>query len=286
MNIEELQKKREELRPKIGEAKRIREKFNEKTKELRNKKYDIVAQIKKYKHEGTRHKDLRDEINRRVAGSKKRRMELNREYKKIQREVETLRKKYLPEEEPLESLNERRDELEFRQMTHQMSKREEAELVEELSKLNKKIKRRKKILEKNPALKEAMDKEMLIKEKGDKEHIRVRELADRAQEEHLKMVECFNKSDELYRELKKIQKEYVLARLDADKFHKKLVSCIKEIREIEEQMESMKKREKVDKIQKERSAIQKKADDVYERFKKGEKLSTEDFMLLQKAGLI
>ncbi len=47
-----------------------------------------------------------------------------------------------------------------------------------------------------------------------------------------------------------------------------------------------KEKEKVDKIQKERTAIQKKADDVYERFKKGEKLSTEDFMLLQKAGLI
>ena len=156
----------------------------------------------------------------------------------------------------------------------------------EIIKLNEKIKERQKILEKTPELKEILEKERLIKEKGDKEHVKVRELADKAQEEHLRMMECFNKSDELYKELKKIQKEYVMARLDADKAHKKFVSYIKEIREIEEQMESMKKKEKVDKIQKERTAIQKKADDVYERFKKGEKLSTEDFMLLQKAGLI
>jgi uncharacterized coiled-coil DUF342 family protein len=38
--------------------------------------------------------------------------------------------------------------------------------------------------------------------------------------------------------------------------------------------------------EKEKDAIMRKADEIYQRFKKGEKLSTEDLLLLQKAGLI
>ena len=34
------------------------------------------------------------------------------------------------------------------------------------------------------------------------------------------------------------------------------------------------------------SAAQKQADDIFEKFKRGEKLSTEDLMILQKAGLL
>ena len=137
-----------------------------------------------------------------------------------------------------------------------------------------------------PELKEAMDKKRQTKEKGDKEHQKVKELADRAQDEHLKMIEAFNKSDELYKQLKEVLNQYVLARLDADKAHKKLVTYVKEIREAEDEMSTLKKEEKAEEIREKRTVIQQKADDVYNRFKKGEKLSTEDFMLLQKAGLI
>ncbi|MGC9308776.1 MAG: DUF7121 family protein, partial [Thermoplasmatota archaeon] len=138
----------------------------------------------------------------------------------------------------------------------------------------------------NPEFREILDKQKRMKEKGDKSHEKVKELAERAQEHHVKMIDAFNQSDELYKDLKKIQKEYVLARLDADKAHKKMVSYVKEIREVEDELKALKQQQKRDEIQEKRSAIQEEADDVYERFKKGEKLSTEDFMLLQKAGLI
>ncbi|MDD5778637.1 MAG: hypothetical protein PHU95_04240, partial [Candidatus Thermoplasmatota archaeon] len=152
--------------------------------------------------------------------------------------------------------------------------------------LSDEIRQRERLLDETPELKEMIEEKRRAKEKGDKEHQKVQELADQAQDEHLRMIEAFNKADELYKEIRKVQKEYVMARLDADKAHKQLVSYVKEIREVEDQMESIKKEEKAEEIREKRSVIQKKADDVYERFKKGEKLSTEDFMLLQKAGLI
>ena len=104
--------------------------------------------------------------------------------------------------------------------------------------MEKEIRRREKILEEHPTLKEKIEKEQLLKMKGDKEHQRVRELAERAQNEHLEMINCFKKSHELFKEIKKIQKEYILSKLDADKAHKKLVSYIKEIRKVEEQIDT------------------------------------------------
>lgn len=286
MDTEDLQKKREELREKIGEAKELREKLNERTKELRKQRDEINAKIERYRKEGIHHKEKRDEINKQVARAKKKRRELNKEYESISKEIVALKRKYLPEKPPTEALKKKRDELEFKQMTHQLCKREEEELVEELSQLEKEIRRREKILEDYPVLKEKMEKEQLLKSKGDKEHQKVRELADKAQDEHLEMVKCFNKPHGLYKDIKKIQRDYILTKLDADRAHKKLVSYIKEIRGIEDELDSLKKEEKAAKIKIERDVIQKKADEVYEKFKKGEKLSTEDLMLLQKAGLI
>ncbi len=286
MDVEDLQKKREELREKIGKAKEIREKLNERTKELRRQRDEINAEIERDRKEGSHHREKRDEINKQVARAKKKRRELNKEYENLKKEIIALKRKYLPGKPSIDVLIKKRDEVEFRQMTHQLSKREEEELVEELSHLGKEIRKREKILEEYPFLREKMEKEQLLKMKGDKEHQRVRELAEKAQEEHLEMIECFNKPHGLYKKIKKIQREYILTKLDADKAHKKLVSYIKEIRKIEEEIDALKKEEKAAKIKIERDVIQKKADEVYEKFKKGEKLSTEDLMLLQKAGLI
>ena len=286
MSLEELQKKREELRKKIGEVKEIREKYNDKTKELKKQRYNLAIKIRKFKQEGIHHKEQRDKTNVRVAKAKERRKELNKEFKEHKRNADNLRNEIIPEATPLEVLKKRKQDLDFRQMTHQLSKKDEESLVEELKHITQQIRHHQQLLNETPELKEAMEKKVMIKEKGDKEHQKVKELADRAQEEHLKMIEAFNKSDELYRQLKEIQKQYVLARLDADKAHKKLVTFVKEIREVEDEMSSIKKEEKAEEIREKRTAIQQKADDVYERFKKGEKLSTEDFMLLQKAGLI
>lgn len=286
MDVEDLQKKREELREKIGKAKEIRGKLNERTKELRRQRDEINAEIERYRKEGIHHREKRDEINKQVARAKKKRRELNKEYENLKKEITVLKRKYLPGKPSIDTLIKKRDEVEFSQMTRQLSKREEEELVEELSHLGKEIRKREKILEKYPFLREKMEKEQLLKMKGDKEHQRVRELAEKAQEEHLEMIECFNKPYGLYKKIKKIQREYILTKLDADKAHKKLVSYIKEIRKIEEEIDALKKEEKAAKIKIERDVIQKKADEVYEKFKKGEKLSTEDLMLLQKAGLI
>jgi len=253
---------------------------------LKNKKNELSKQIEKYKKEGMLHKERRDEINKLVAKSKEKRKKLNEEYEKIRREINKIRREYFPNQPPLEVLKQKRDALEFKQMTQQLSKREEEELIQQLAGLNKEIKEREKILEKDERLREYMEKEKELKRKSDKEHEKVQELAERAQREHLEMIECLKKLRKLKKEFKKIEREYIMSKINADKAHREFVSYIQQIREIENKMKTIKEKEKMEKIEKERSVLQKKADEIYERFKRGEKLSTEDLMLLQKAGLI
>jgi len=281
-----LENQRKELREQLHKAKEERDKLNQITSDLRKKKMSILDEIHRYRKEGSMHRERRDEINKNVARAKKMREKLNTEYEKLRNELKELKKKYLPEGPSLESLRKKRDDLEFRQMTQQLSKREEEKLIEELAKLNKEIKEREKILESNEELRELIKKEEELKIKSDKEHQKVQELADRAQKEHIEMMECFKKASRLQKELKKIEKEYIMNKLNADKAHRDFISYIKKIREIEERIREIREKEKKFEIQKEKDVIMKKADEIYQKFKKGEKLSTEDLLLLQKAGLI
>jgi len=285
-DIISLENQKRELKERLHKAKEERDRLNKITGELKNKKMSLLDEIHRYRKEGGVHRQKRDEINRNVARAKKKREELNTEYEKIKNQLRELKKKYLPEGPSIDVLIKKRDALEFRQMTQQLSKREEEELIEELAKLNRKIKEIEKIMESNEELRELVKKEREIKIKSDKEHIKVQELADRAQKEHLEMLECFRKAGKLQKELRKIEKEYIINKLNADKAHRDFIECIKKIREIEDRIREIKEKEKNVEIQKEKDIIMRKADEIYQKFKKGEKLSTEDLLLLQKAGLI
>ena len=219
IDITELEEHKNELKGKLYDAKRNREKLNKLTNELKQTKSSLLDRINKYRKDGSLHRERRDEINRNVARAKKHRSELNEEYEKIKQQIDELRKTYFPNGLPLDVLKQRRDTLEFKQMTHQLSKREEAEIIEQLSSINKEIKEREDKLKNNAELMQLIKKEHSLKQKGDKEHHKVTEYADKAQKEHFEMLECFKNASELQKELRKVEKDYILNRLDADKAH-------------------------------------------------------------------
>jgi len=283
----DIEKRKEDLQKCIDSSKAKRDTLNKKTKELREKGDELNAQVKKNRKEGVAHKKRRDDINKRVANIKKKREELHKQYRDAQKKIRKLRMNlFSKDEDSLDDLEKEIDKLEFKQMTQQLNKREEEKLVEHLLDVYEKLRKSKEKIENYPDLQDAIKEKERVKEKADKEHKKIEKLSSQAQEEHSQMIESFKKSDELWKNLNKIQKEFVLTRLDADKAHKEVVEYIKEFRETEEKISERKRKEKIAEKRKERDEVQKKADEIFERFKKGEKLSTEDLMVLQKAGLI
>ena len=108
------------------------------------------------------------------------------------------------------------------------------------------------------------------------------ELAEKAQREHEKMVELAKQCDALVEKVNQIQEKIVFLKIDADKTHKSFIECVNKIHELDKKISSLKKEMRM----KEKTSVEKVANEIFERFKRGEKLSTEDLLLLQKAGLI
>jgi uncharacterized coiled-coil DUF342 family protein len=176
--------------------------------------------------------------------------------------------------------------LETEQMTQPMSPQKEKKLIETIKELHTKIKEQEEKLNKDPKLKSAIDEEKNLKMKAEKQHEMVERIAKKAQEEHQSMIELLQQLDNYSKRSTEIQENIVLTKIEADKIHRDFIEHVNTIHELEKKISGIEKKQVVKKKMADVSETQKKADEIFERFKRGEKLSTDDLMVLQKAGLL
>ena len=190
---------------------------------------------------------------------------------------------------PGANLNELRKQLrglENEQMTQPMSPQKEKKLIEVISGIHAKIKEQETLLNKDPKLKKALEEEKIIKQKAEKQHDTVEKLATRAQEEHEGMIDLIKQLDNLVKRVNVVQETIVMTKIEADNVHKEFIDCVDKIHDLERQITSTQEKKRKTKKAEEVTTARREADEIFERFKRGEKLSTEDLMALQKAGLI
>ena len=125
-----------------------------------------------------------------------------------------------------------------------------------------------------------------MKQKVEKQHELVEKMAKKAQEEHQGMIELLSQLDKSVKKTTEIQENIVLTKMEADTVHREFIENVNKIHELEKKISGAEKTKVVKKKIADVSAAQKQADEIFERFKNGEKLSTEDLMILQKAGLL
>ncbi len=176
--------------------------------------------------------------------------------------------------------------LENEQMTQPMSTQKEKKLIEIIKGIHLKIKEQEESLNKDPKLKKAVEEEKTLKQKAEKQHDLVEKMAKKAQEEHQAMIEILTQLDNFVKKTTAIQEKIVLTKIEADTVHKEFIENVNKIHDLEKMIIGVEKKKVVKKKIADVSAVQKEADDIFERFKNGEKLSTEDLMVLQKAGLL
>lgn len=285
--IEELEEKRNTLNSKAEEYKNQREKFNAQTKKLAGQRDSMNEKVKKLIKEASEHRKLRDEINIKVKEAKTLREKLNMEFNTLTEEVNRLKKEKLPKGGvPLGKLRAELKKIEFKQMTSVLTSDKERELVEMLGQLQGEIREREKLLEKNDDIQNAMKQLKESKELAEEQHRLVSKLADQAQNEHELMVKLFEQSDGLRRDADAAQEKFIEAKLKADEQHKNHIIYIKQVRELDKIISGLRRKRRKAKVSKTKTQAKKEASDIYERFKSGEKLSTEDLMALQKAGYL
>lgn len=285
--IKDMINKKDELQIKANELKEKRNQLHLKSKKLAEDRDTTNTSIRKIRNEISDHKKNRDELNERVKHAKKQRNILNDSHINVKKKIIELEKERLSSSGGnLNNLRKKLKTLENEQMTQPMSPKNEKKLIEAISEIHTKIKDQEDALNRDPKLKKAIEEEKIIKIKAEKQHELVEKLATRAQDEHEGMIELIKQLDNYIKKVNEIQENIVMTKIEADKVHKDFITCVDEIHDLERKITSDQEKKRKAKKAIEVTSAQKEANEIFERFKRGEKLSTDDLMTLQKAGLI
>jgi phosphoserine phosphatase len=285
--LKELQDKKTTILKQAEEFKANRNQWNSKASSFSKRRDELNKQTKELIDKAQEYRVKRDEFNGQVSANKDLRNELNEKANEVYAKVDGLRKKdNIGSGRSLNELRKEIDHLEFKQQTEVLTTEKERALVDKISELKEEFKKKKEQLEQNGELKGFLGDAQGLRDQASEFHKKVKENADLAQEYHDKMIECFRDADKIRAEADAQHKEFVKAQETADEFHKQFLKFQKELRDFDKVIVGLKKKAKTEKESKEKVEYKKQAEDVFAQFKAGEKLNTEDLLLLQRSGFL
>src|SRR2546426_1085851 len=261
---------------------------DDKTREWVEKRDALNAQVRALVDEATQHRIQRDELNAQVKAAKEERDRYNRRVNDLQDQLSELKRRKLPRGAvPLGKLQQELKRLEFRQMTSVLTVDKERALIDEIQHLQVEVKKLEKSLEENEDVRKMKDELKSARDLAEDAHKRVSELAEKAQAEHDQMTALYEQGDNLRREADRAQEEFIKTKMLADEEHRKHIEHIRQVHDYNKIIHGiwMKSRGVTEEVAEEVDA-KKEAELIFERFKKGEKLSTEDLLTLQKSGYL
>jgi uncharacterized coiled-coil DUF342 family protein len=284
--IKELETKRDKLNIKADEHRHKRDRLNEETKRFVERRDSLNDQVKKLLREANEHREKRNSLNEQVKSAKVLREELNKKANETAEIVNNLRRERMPKDgNQVGKLKKDLKALEFRQMTSVLTPEKEKELITLLTRLQAQIREKEKAFEQNEDVRQAIKTANKAREDAEAQHALVGKNADDAQTEHDAMVELYEKSDSLRKEADMVQEQFVRAKTSADEEHREHVNLIRQVHDFDKVVAGLRRREKKARKVKSESSAKKQAAEIFERFKRGEKLSTEDLMALQTKGI-
>jgi uncharacterized coiled-coil DUF342 family protein len=286
--LDELQLKRERENQEAERHRRRRDDLNDKTREWVEKRDNLNAQVRGLVDEATQHRIQRDELNAQVKAAKEERDRNNRRVSELQDALNDLKRRKLPRGSiPLGKLQQELKRLEFKQMTSVLSVDKERALIDEIQRLQAEVRKLEKALEENEDVRRQKEELKTARDLAEEAHRRVSELAEKAQTEHDQMTALYEQSDALRKEADRAQEEFIKTKMLADEEHRKHIDRIRQVHDYDKIIHGIwMKSRGVPEAAAEAFDAKKEAELIFERFKKGEKLSTEDLMTLQKSGYL
>jgi uncharacterized coiled-coil DUF342 family protein len=285
--LKELQEKKALLKKEADVSKLERNRLNAEASQFATRRDELNTKTRALIDSAQQSKDKRDEFNKLVSENKEKRDSINEQANNLLAKADQIKRKFrVSGGLSLSELKREIDHLEFRQQTEVVSTEKERELVDHIAHLWEEYRKKRVELENNTELKEALEKAHQLREEASEFHKQLTDNADRAQECHEKMLKCFKEADKVRAEADLAHKEFVRAQESADEQHQKYIKMEKELRDYDKIISSLKKRTKEDRESRERGDVLKRAEEVYALFKDGQKLETDDLLLLQRSGLL
>lgn len=291
--LHDFQRKREQLNQQAHRHRELRDRMNDQTKAHAARRDEFNGQVRSLVERANQHKAKRDELNAKVKAGKARRDELNREAHGKSEALNALRRERgmasAGSGVPLGKLRAEIKHLEYQQQTTVLTPKKERELIELIAAKLKELKEREGAYQENADVKQAYEAMKAAKAAAEEQHQAVTLLANEAQGEHDQMVQLFNQADALRKQADAAQADFVRNKVEADKVHREYIETVSAIRDLERVMGALRAggprgdREATPSAAGSAEA-QAEAESIFDKFRKGEKLSTEDLMALQKAG--
>jgi len=292
-DLEVLEQKRSIMNNDAEKHRRLRDDLNKQTKEWVTKRDGLNAQVRGLIEDANKHRESRDELNVKVRESKDLRDEWNKKVADLNEKVSALKKDKEPVSDkrpendlPIKQLKKQLRDLEFTQQTKQLGKDKENEIVKQISLLARQIDEKEKASEQGGEVRELVHHLREAKSQAEVYHKAVAEYARSAQTAHDEMIALYDQADKLRKEADAAQEKFVECKTQADEEHKKHIEQIKSVHEVDKDVGAIKNRKAKDRKKRVDTESKKEAEEIFERFKAGEKLSTDDLMSLQKSGYL
>ncbi len=281
--IEELERKRAESNAKADESRAKRDRLNAEARTTAESRSRILDELHDKSAEAQDHRRLRDTFNSQVREEKRLREEWNHKFQELGDKVQELKRNRQPRPGaiPVWRLRKELKELEFRHMTTALTGEQEKRLIEEMKRLEAGIREQEEQLRQDPEVEQTLKEFAEARTEAETHHAAVGKFAEDAQREHEAMVALYESVDALRRQADEVQAHLLEVKAQADEAHRAHISAIEEVRDIEKMLYAARGGRAP---QTWGEAEPPKEEDFLARLKKGEKVSTEDLLELQKSG--
>jgi uncharacterized coiled-coil DUF342 family protein len=280
---EELEKKRAESNGRADESRARRDRLNAEARATAEDRSRVLDELHGKSGEAQDHRRNRDQLNNQVREEKRLREEWNRKLQELGDRIQELKRARAPRPGAVPVWRLRKDlkELEFRHMTTALTGDQEKRLIEEMKRLEAAIRDQDADLRQDPEIEQAMKAFGEARTEAEQHHAAVGQAAEAAQREHEAMVLLYESVDDLRRQADTVQAKLLEVKAQADEAHRAHIAAIEEVRDIEKMLYAARGGRApsgwVD-------AEPPREEDFLARLKKGEKVSTEDLLELQKSG--
>ncbi len=281
--LPDLERKRDRLNGLAEEHKFKRDRLNGVTKQLAEERDSYNAQVRELVQAANEHRNNRNLLNTEVKDAKVIRDELNKKATEFN-DVVTKLKRERQGETGGPNLNRMRNErkaLEFKAMTQVLSAEKEKELMVMIQRLNIQIDEQEKKMEESREIRTALQDSRQSKEEAEAQHRMVSDLARQAQTAHDSMIELYEKADDIRKRADDCQGRFIANKQLADAEHKSHIDLIRKVHDYDKFISGLRRRDRRARKDRQEKAQKQVAEDMMDRFKKGEKLSTEDLLSLQ-----
>ena len=268
---EEFRAQRDELNLKSQENIALRNSFNDKVKEL-------TESVET-------HRETRNTLNQKVAELKAIRKEATDKAEKTRHDFLDLKKSKFANSRlpPIFKIRKELKELEIHQMTTPLTTSKERGLVEKISLLQQQIRDYNDMLDSDPAVAGART-DYKDSEKARKAILKeMNQTRQTAQREHDNMYRNLKKSRSTRKKADSYQRAFIKSKTAADEIHGAYIDLLKEIQAIDRIIGD---RRKATSRPGETIETLASAEELYQKFLGGEKLTTNELMVIQKAGLL